>query len=93
MCSKIKLSKYILVWYICLYYSKVELSFTTLNYCQVSFLQLVGHMSLAVTLVLSVCLKPGIVMERQTVWMIVMNSSVRCPAALLRCPAKVETSV
>lgn len=50
-------------------------------------------MSLAVTLVLSVSLKPGIVMERRTVWMVVMNGSVPCPVALLRCPAKVETSV
>lgn len=45
------------------------------------------------TLGLSVCLKPGIVMERRTVWMVVMNSSVRCPVDLLRFPARVETSV
>lgn len=56
-------------------------------------LQLVGPMSSAVTRVLSVCLRPGIVMERQTVWMLVMNSGVLCPAALHRCPAWVETSV
>lgn len=41
---------------------------------------------------LSVCLKPGIVMERRTVWMVVMNSSVRCPVDLLRFPARVENS-
>lgn len=50
-------------------------------------------MSLNVPLVGSVCLRPGGVMGRQTVWMVVMNSSVLHPVVLDRCLASVETSV
>lgn len=57
------------------------------------FLQLVGPMSSAVPLVGSVCLRPGIAMGKQTVWMVVMSSSVPPPVALARCLASVGTSV
>lgn len=57
------------------------------------FLQLVDPTSSAVPLVGSVCLRPGAVMGKQTVWMGVMNSSVQLPVALARCLASVGTSV
>lgn len=44
-------------------------------------------------LVGSVCLRPGAVTEKQTVWMAVMSSSVLLPVALARYLAKVGTSV
>lgn len=50
-------------------------------------------MSSAVPLVASVCLRLGAVMEKQTVWMVVMSSTVLSSVALARCLASVGTSV
>lgn len=50
-------------------------------------------MSSAVPLVGSVCLRPGVVMGKQTVWMVVMSMSVTPPVALARCLVLVGTSV
>lgn len=56
-------------------------------------LQLVGPTSSAVPPVGSVCPRPGIAMEKQTVLMAVMSSSVLPSADQARCPASVGTSV
>lgn len=50
-------------------------------------------MSLAVPPVGSVCLRCGVVMGRQTVWMEVMSSNVLPFVALVRCRVSVGTSV
>lgn len=65
-------------------FSKKTLCTCGLVLIQPLFLQLVGPMSSAVPLVGSVCLRPGAVMEKQTVWMAVMSSSVLLPVALAR---------
>ena len=57
------------------------------------FLQLVDPLSSAVPLVASVCLRPGGVMGRQTVWTGVMSSSAPLPVAPARFRASVGTSV
>ena len=49
-------------------------------------------MSSAVPLVGSVCLRPGAVMEKPTVWMVVMSSTALLSVALARFLVSVGTS-
>lgn len=67
--------------------------FSVLCLTVLCLLQLVGPMNSAVPMIGSVCLRPGGVMGRQTVWMGVMSSSVSPLADLARFSASVETSV